>query len=253
MPKLSTLDISSKLLIPSSFIKKFLKNEIQLNNYVINIKDEKKEDKKKDKNYISVGNSQYVLTKSIETMIKFIISETIIDLNKSKLGLYELSYIDIENAIYKNDELKNNFLSLILNYNSDIQYNVLENKDLINFIDSINENMKINIDAINFIQYLINYYCCRFLKIAYVVMNEYNKLRINSTIITICWKIMFIGRYQERIIKEMENIIRIIDKIRKEKKDKKEEEKQNGGENNDKGEIENNNEEGENKENDKKE
>ena len=88
MPKLSTLDLNSKLLIPSFIIKKFLKNEIKLKNYTINIKDDDK--KKKDNNYISIGNSQYVLTKSIESMINYIISETIIDLKKGNLGLYFL-------------------------------------------------------------------------------------------------------------------------------------------------------------------
>jgi len=236
MPKLSTIDDISKLTIPSIYIKKFLKNEIQIKEY--KIFDDKKDDKKED-NFISIGNSQYVLSKSIELMISYLINESIIFMDKGDLGLYDLSFKDIKNAIYQNNELLDNFKELLFDYKPEMNYNVLENKDLISFIDKINKNIKIQNSAINFLQYLINYYCCKFLYYSYCIMKEFNRMRINSSIISICWNILFKGKYHDRIFKEMEEIIALIDTFKKEKKEKDEEKKNKKEEENKKIEEEN--------------
>lgn len=214
MPKLSSIDSFTKLSFPSSLIKKFMNSEIERKNYSI---------KGKEEQLISIGNSQLIITKSIEALISYIITEARLHLTKTNLGLYELQYIDIENAIYKNDELRENFLNVVLKYDKNIHYLVIDNKELINYLDTVDKNVKINNDVINFIQYLINYYCCEFLRIAFIVMKEYNKLRINSTIITICWNVMFIGKYHTRLMKDMEEMVNMIDNFKEEKRKEKEE------------------------------
>ena len=219
MPK-SSIDILTNLNFPSSQVKKFLKTEIQIKNYKVG------------ENYISIGNSQHVLTKSIESLIYCIIDESIIYLTKSNMGLYELKFKDISSAIYQNEELKENFLSLLLKYNKDLHYSVVNNKDLSLFIDNINKNIKINNDVINFIQYLINYYCCSFLKYSYIIMINFHRTRINSMIIKICWSILFVGKFHDRLFKELEDTIKSITDYKekeakeKESKDKKEEPKE---------------------------
>ena len=90
----------------------------------------------------------------------------------------------------------------------------------------MDNNVKVENDAINFIQYLINCYCCKFIKIAYSIMKEYNKIRINSSIIKICLNVMFSGKYYCRIIKETEEMVSMIDSFREEKKQENEKKKE---------------------------
>lgn len=240
MPKLSILDRYTKLSFPSSLIKKFMTAEIKNKLCVIeNVKDQKNDKIKKDDKtekdevqFISVSNSHLIITKLIESLINYLITESVLYKTKSNVGLYELQYRDIETAIYKNNELKENFIYSVFNYQSDIHYEVIDNKELIKYLNDIDNNIKVENDAINFIQYLINCYCCKFIKIAYSIMKEYNKIRINSSIIKICLNVMFSGKYYCRIIKETEEMVSMIDSFREEKKqenEKKKEDKNIGG------------------------
>lgn len=229
MPKLSVLDRYTKLSFPSSLVKKFMVSEIKNKSYVIdNVKDDKKDIKedKKEIQFISVSNSHLIITKLIESLINYLITESVLYKTKSNVGLYELQYIDIETAIYKNNELKENFIYSVFNYQSDIHYEVIDNKELIKYLNDIDNNVKVENDAINFIQYLINCYCCKFIKIAYSIMKEYNKIRINSSIIKICLNVMFNGKYYCRIIKETEEMVSLIDSFREEKKQENEKKKE---------------------------
>lgn len=235
MPKLSILDRYTKLSFPSSLVKKFMVSEIKNKSYVINnVKDDKKdklvnEDKtenKKEIQFISVSNSHLIITKLIESLINYLITESVLYKTKSNVGLYELQYRDIETAIYKNNELKENFIYSVFNYQPDIHYEVIDNKELIKYLNDIDNNVKVENDAINFIQYLINCYCCKFIKIAYSIMKEYNKIRINSSIIKICLNVMFNGKYYCRIIKETEEMVSLIDTFREEKKQENEKKKE---------------------------
>lgn len=220
--KLSAIDKFTNLKFSSVLIKKFLLSEIQTKQY-----------KLKDDLFISLCNSQIIITKIIDILISYVINEASLNISKSKLGLYDMHYEDIENAIYKNKELKMNFLNVLLSYDNKIHYGVIEDKQLLSFLDMINLNIKVNKDALNFIQYLINYICCEFLRISFNVMKEMHKIRINSSIIKICFNIMFIGDFNKRLIKELEDMIGLIDKYKeinkeetKNDKDKNEEEKQ---------------------------
>ena len=233
MPKLSVLDRYTKLSFPSSLVKKFMVSEIKNKSYVIdNVKDDKKDTKedktenKKEIQFISVSNSHLIITKLIESLINYLITESVLYKTKSNVGLYELQYRDIETAIYKNNELKENFIYSVFNYQSDIHYEVIDNKELIKYLNDIDNNVKVENDAINFIQYLINCYCCKFIKIAYSIMKEYNKIRINSSIIKICLNVMFNGKYYCRIIKETEEMVSLIDSFREEKKQENEKKKE---------------------------
>lgn len=217
MVKLTSIDRFTKLSFPSSLLKKFMISEIQNKKYTIG------------ENNISVGNSHLILTKSIESLLSFIISEATIYLTKSNVGLYELHCKDIIDAIYKSPELSDNFLSIVLKYDKDVHYCVIDNKELLKFLDTIDNNIKIDIDAINFIQYLINRMICSFMKTAYYIMKEYNKIRINGTIIRICWNVIFVGKYHDRLIKEMEEMIGMIDDFREKNKEEKEEKKDGEG------------------------
>lgn len=237
MPKLSILDRYTKLSFPSSLVKKFMVSEIKNKSYVIDTikeknnklkKDDKteKDDKEiKEVQFISVSNSHLIITKLIESLINYLITESVLYKTKSNVGLYELQYRDIETAIYKNNELKENFIYSVFNYQSDIHYEVIDNKELVKYLNDIDNNIKVENDAINFIQYLINCYCCKFIKIAYSIMKEYNKIRINSSIIKICLNVMFNGKYYYRIIKETEEMVSMIDSFREEKKQENEKKK----------------------------
>lgn len=245
MPKLSILDRYTKLSFPSSLVKKFMVSEIKNKSYVIDTVKEKNDKLKKDDKtekdnkeikevqFISVSNSHLIITKLIESLINYLITESVLYKTKSNVGLYELQYRDIETAIYKNNELKENFIYSVFNYQSDIHYEVIDNKELVKYLNDIDNNVKVENDAINFIQYLINCYCCKFIKIAYSIMKEYNKIRINSSIIKICLNVMFSGKYYCRIIKETEEMVSMIDSFREEKKQenekKKEDKRGNGG------------------------
>ena len=237
MPKLSILDRYTKLSFPSSLVKKFMVSEIKNKSYVIDTvkekndkKDDKKEDNKTEKDkeiqFISVSNSHLIITKLIESLINYLITESVLYKTKSNVGLYELQYRDIETAIYKNNELKENFIYSVFNYQSDIHYEVIDNKELVKYLNDMDNNVKVENDAINFIQYLINCYCCKFIKIAYSIMKEYNKIRINSSIIKICLNVMFSGKYYCRIIKETEEMVSMIDSFREEKKQENEKKKE---------------------------
>ncbi len=57
-------------------------------------------------------------------------------------------------------------------------------------------------------------------------MKEYNKIRINSSIIKICLNVMFSGKYYCRIIKETEEMVSMIDSFREEKKQENEKKKE---------------------------
>lgn len=245
MPKLSILDRYTKLSFPSSLVKKFMVSEIKNKSYVIDTVKEKNDKLKKDDKtekddkeikevqFISISNSHLIITKLIESLINYLITESVLYKTKSNVGLYELQYRDIETAIYKNNELKENFIYSVFNYQSDIHYEVIDNKELVKYLNDIDNNVKVENDAINFIQYLINCYCCKFIKIAYSIMKEYNKIRINSSIIKICLNVMFSGKYYCRIIKETEEMVSMIDSFREEKKQenekKKEDKRGNGG------------------------
>lgn len=233
MPKLSVLDRYTKLSFPSSLVKKFMVSEIKNKSYVIdNVKEDKKDTKenktenKREIQFISVSNSHLIITKLIESLINYLITESVLYKTKSNVGLYELQYRDIETAIYKNNELKENFIYSVFNYQPDIHYEVIDNKELIKYLNDIDNNVKVENDAINFIQYLINCYCCKFIKIAYSIMKEYNKIRINSSIIKICLNVMFNGKYYCRIIKETEEMVSMIDTFREEKKQENEKKKE---------------------------
>ena len=250
MPKLSILDRYTKLSFPSSLVKKFMVSEIKNKSYVIdNVKDDKKDklakenktekDDKKEIQFISVSNSHLIITKLIESLINYLITESVLYKTKSNVGLYELQYRDIETAIYKNNELKENFIYSVFNYQPDIHYEVIDNKELIKYLNDIDNNVKVENDAINFIQYLINCYCCKFIKIAYSIMKEYNKIRINSSIIKICLNVMFNGKYYCRIIKETEEMVSLIDTFREEKKQENEKKKEDKIEGNNGGEEDN--------------
>ena len=63
-----------------------------------------------------------LFTKLIESLINYLITESVLYKTKSNVGLYELQYRDIETAIYKNNELKENFIYSVFNYQSDIHY-----------------------------------------------------------------------------------------------------------------------------------
>ena len=245
MPKLSILDRYTKLSFPSSLVKKFMVSEIKNKSYVIDTVKEKNDKLKKDDKtekddkeikevqFISVSNSHLIITKLIESLINYLITESVLYKTKSNVGLYELQYRDIETAIYKNNELKENFIYSVFNYQSDIHYEVIDNKELVKYLNDIDNNVKVENDTINFIQYLINCYCCKFIKIAYSIMKEYNKIRINSSIIKICLNVMFSGKYYCRIIKETEEMVSMIDSFREEKKqenEKKKEDKRGNGE-----------------------
>lgn len=222
MPKLNKQDEYTKLNIPSSIIKRFMNDIIDKQSYQISTIDTKdKEHPITKKQNISICSSYLIITASVESLISYIITEASLFINsKSNDGLYELTYDDIETAIYKNDELRENFLKIIQCYNKNLNFNVIENKILNDFIDKIDKNIKLNKNVINFLQYLINYYCCEFLRISYSIMIEFNKLRITSSIIKSCWNIMFIGKYNARLMKEFEEKIMLIDKFKEERKNK---------------------------------
>jgi hypothetical protein len=232
------LMVSTNLYFNTSLVKKYMKNKIC---------SDVKEIIKKDKvTKVSVGNSYISLTSYIEILVFNIMEKTILNIEKDNNGLFTIFYNDIENTIYKNQDLKNNFVKYIHQYDKTIDYSNIfyfNQKIIKDYIDlKFGKSINISNDGISFISFILIKTMNDLIDSSYIIMKYYNKCQMNARLIILSASIIFNGEFLKLLKIKLEETIHLYMKEKENIKTKKDNENNDEEENENKENIDDNKE-----------
>ena len=214
------------LTINTSIFKKYIKNKIDSENITIN---------KKDKiNKIGISTSYIPIAIFTEYLIDYLIKNTMENNDNDFNGLTEIKFIKLENLIYKDKEIRKNFIHYLYEYNSKENYkaNGLINFKIINQYISkkISKSLKLDNDYMNFLCFVLNKSINQIINISVNILQFTKKTYIKSDIIKFVISILYTGEFYDKIETKLIDCL----EYRKEKKtiEQKQQEEQDKQENN---------------------
>lgn len=153
------------------------------------------EDYKDKKNKFSIGASFVSLCVLSEFIINQLIQSVIGDNENDFNGLSEIKFMKLENKIYKQRILRQNFLSYVLDFDNKINYmtNACVNYKIVNsFIKhKISSSLKLDSETMNFICYTVHNILNKVMNICFNLMIFSNKTVIKPKIINFAISIIF--------------------------------------------------------------
>lgn len=179
------------------------------------------EECKDKKNKFSIGASYISLCVLSEFIINQLIQSVIGDNENDFNGLSEIKFMKMENKIYKQRILRQNFLSYVLEFDNKINYmaNACVNYKIVNsFIKhKISSSLKLDSETMNFICYTVNIILNKVMNICFNLMIFSNKTVIKPKIINFAISIIF----TKDLYNFIENGLLNVSEIREDKKDVK--------------------------------
>ena len=226
-------------------IKKYIITKINNENMTIskNIIDKEHPENKERKDInISCGNSIFALSALMDTILQYIMNEVIKNIEKNDIGLYDVKYNMIEKEIYKNNDMRYNFINYILSFNEkNINYTglfIFNDKVIRDFIDErYTKTIKLDNKSINFFSYILIDVLNEIVNNAYILMKYYDKTQMNSNIILHICMIKFKGDFMNTIKIRLEDTMNLIEQINEENRKLNEKKKKKEENNNNKIEI----------------
>lgn len=240
--KTNKIMVDLNLTINTSIFKKYIKNKIDSENITIS---------KKDKiNKIGISTSYIPIAIFTEYLIDYLIKNTMENNDNDFNGLTEIKFIKLENLIYKDKEIRKNFIHYLYEYNSKENYkaNGLINFKIINQYISkkISKSLKLDNDYMNFLCFVLNKSINQIINISVNILQFTKKTYIKSDIIKFVISILYNGEFYDKIETKLIDCL----EYRKEKKttEQKQQEEQDKQENNENQEEQENREEQEEQE-----
>jgi len=222
-------------------IKKYVISKINNENMSISkiiINKEHPENKEKKDVNITCGNSIYALSALMDLVVYYIMDKVSKnnDIKENELGIKNISYEMIEKEIYKNNDMRYNFLNYILTFNENkINYTglfIFNEKVIREFVDNkFTKRIKLDNKSINFLSYILIDILNETINNAYILMKYYDKTQMNLNIILHICMIKFKGEFLNTIKIRLEDTMKLIEqineenrKLNEEKNNKKEDE-----------------------------
>lgn len=182
------------------------------------------EDCKDKKNKFSIGASYISLCVLSEFIINQLIQSVIGDNENDFNGLSEIKFMKMENKIYKQRILRQNFLNCVLEFDNKINYmaNACVNYKIVNsFIKhKISGSLKLDSETMNFICYTVNIILNKVMNICFNLMIFSNKTVIKPKIINFAISIIF----TKDLYNFIESGLLNVSEIREDKKELKDNE-----------------------------
>lgn len=210
--------IKTNLYFNTSLARRWIKNKL--------MDDDDKVIMRHDKlRRINVGNSYITVVSFIEQLICSLIEKAIINIKKDTDGLFTIHANDMENTIYRNDDLKNNFIKYIHQFDNSINYGELfcfNTKIIKGFIDNkFGKGVDLSNDCVSFISYIIIKTVNDIITTSCEIIKFNKRSQLNAKLIISAINIIFNGELLKLLQVKLEDTIHLY-----ETKDEKDESKE---------------------------
>lgn len=197
-----------------TWLKKYYQqNEMNLPKVQKKDAENKSEEQTGDMNTITFKGAHVALAAAVEVLCKYILEETVKQLQKDTSGLYSVSRPAIKYAVSLNPELRHVFLRSLESFKQDMMYVdqfCIPHKEMCRYVDNVfGKNIQIDHKAYNILSYLLLSFAMEVAKHSFNMMLYSGKRSLDFSVINYTVKNLCSGSLEHDITLKIEDAMKL--------------------------------------------